>query len=517
MGQYQSTPSIAQSVVTEFVARGDGALLAARVNKGLAFERDVEVQREVLGEGMNGDVRAAKRRGGGPPCAVKTLRTRGLAVAEAALVRSEVDILLSVDHPHIAKLFAVYEGATGDLHLVMEQLAGGEVFDRLIAKSRFPEDEAAAILVQMLLAISYLQGLGVVHRDLKLENFLFQDQDTNTVKLIDFGLARRWRPADGSMSYVCGSRDYMAPEVLARSYTQQADLWSVGIMAYTLLTGVLPWSANVSDVWKEIRAGKPYFHPELFPALSSEAQSFVRSLLTASPSERPTVAAALQHPWLSGRASMQAPSLAVVHNIRSFSKLLPLQRRLRTVAARQFGQQTELHSQFFAFGSGSTGMIRLPEFQAVLAGTGVSAGEASSLFDAVCECRDGGISLTQFLAASVDPCLFEGDVCQLTFAQFDSDCDGLVSVCDFEKMGFNKADIESCGLSLEDFSLLLSRPPDASGRQKLAARHSRESLLHRCAWCGSETTTTCMPVEHAHIMRSFVMVCRRMIGQHDGS
>merc|ERR1712032_501178 len=131
-----------------------------------------------------------------------------------------------MDHPNIARLVDVYE-SNNRLSLVMECMEGGELFERVKKMKIFAEADAAAAALQMLLAVNYMHSHGLVHRDLKLENFLFEREDSDVLKLIDFGFSRAW----DQRSHMCerlGTVSYVAPEVLKGSYTSQCDLWSLG-------------------------------------------------------------------------------------------------------------------------------------------------------------------------------------------------------------------------------------------------------------------------------------------------
>merc|ERR1712211_76117 len=108
-----------------------------------------------------------------------------------------------------------------------ELMEGGELYDRLHRQRRYTEEDAAGTARQMLLAVAYLHNQSVVHRDLKLENFLYERSDSDHLKLIDFGFAKHWDHRE-KMSKACGSIQYVAPEVLGHAYTEKADIWSLG-------------------------------------------------------------------------------------------------------------------------------------------------------------------------------------------------------------------------------------------------------------------------------------------------
>lgn len=266
------------------------------------------------------------------------------------------------------------------------------------------------------------------------------------------------------MTFMCGSRDFMAPEVLACSYTSKADLWSVGVISYTMLCGILPWKDTEVDIWKDIRAGEPYYHPETFFALAPGAQALVRALLTCDASCRPSAAKALQDAWIGAfRAPCPAPSAALVGNIREFVCAPPVQRAARAVAASQLtGREADLRSQFDAFGAAGTGTIRLPEFKAAMTQMAVGSAESSAIFDKLGPDARGEIEFNKFATAAADRALFDGDVCRLAFERLDTDCDGQVTASDFRRMGFKGAIIGSQALSLNEFSLHLTQPAATS-------------------------------------------------------
>eukprot|EP00931_Biecheleriopsis_adriatica_P048899 TRINITY_DN28260_c0_g1_i1.p1 TRINITY_DN28260_c0_g1~~TRINITY_DN28260_c0_g1_i1.p1 ORF type:complete len:273 (+),score=40.84 TRINITY_DN28260_c0_g1_i1:31-849(+) len=214
-------------------------------------EDDYELQTTVLGTGCNGVVLKAyrnmgsKSRGGSAPStsgssyAVKFLKLRGINRAQVEEVQNEASLFLTMDHPHVARLLDVYE-AVDKLTLVMECMGGGELFARLSKSKRFSEYDASRAVEQMLLAVNYLHSHGVVHRDLKLENFLYETEGSDHLKLIDFGFSKVWDP-NTSMKQSCGTLDYVAPEVLAGSYCKQCDMWSLGVIAFILLFGYMPF------------------------------------------------------------------------------------------------------------------------------------------------------------------------------------------------------------------------------------------------------------------------------------
>lgn len=503
---------MAASVAADVAARGGSIKLIGRLHTCTTLERDVELRHHVLGSGVNGEVHLAARRAGGPLCAVKCLKTAGVDATDLALLRNELESCLTMDHPHVVRLETAYETKNGDVHLVMEQLEGEEVLDRLMSRSRFSEGDAARAVMQMLSAVAYMHGHGLVHRDLKLENFLFESEDGDHLKLIDFGFARRWeqhtcagsRCQHEHMTDLSGSRNYLAPEVIAGDYTEKADVWSVGIMAYTLLCGGFPWAAGDDGVWEEIRAGKPHYHPELFLVLSEEAQRFVQSLLTLNPVDRPSVEAALGDPWLRLHTGAAAElSLTTVESFRGFARTTSLQRAARLVAAWLLpaSSQAMLREQFRAVGCNSVGAIHCAGFREALSKVDVGCAEADKLFAAIDANGEGEIAYSEFVAASMDSAQLAGETLRLTFARFDANADGLITEHDLRAILGNRGfESTSCadllrsvghsdrGICFAEFSALLLGPGDPPAKPHAKCSRScklrRQSrLLTSLTWC----------------------------------
>jgi hypothetical protein len=146
--------------------------------------------------------------------AVKVVENKSLADEEnLEALETEIHILRMLDHPHIVALKEVVV-CPKDTYIVMELLSGGELFNRIVEQGRFSEVDAAELFAQILLAMEYLHSLNIVHRDVKPENILYVSQGSTQIKLIDFGYAGVWA-ADKELSGLCGTPDYVAPEVLS--------------------------------------------------------------------------------------------------------------------------------------------------------------------------------------------------------------------------------------------------------------------------------------------------------------
>lgn len=157
----------------------------------------------------------------------------------------EIQILQTLDHPHILKLYEYFEDEK-NVYLITEICKGGELFDKIVAQDYFKEDYAKKVFQQILKAINYCHAQNVAHRDLKPENFLFDgDGEDAGIKVIDFGLSKICYNKNigkiEKMKTRAGTPYYISPEVLAGNYDRSCDLWSAGCILYILLCGYPPF------------------------------------------------------------------------------------------------------------------------------------------------------------------------------------------------------------------------------------------------------------------------------------
>ncbi|CAM9958701.1 unnamed protein product, partial [Scytosiphon promiscuus] len=177
--------------------------------------------------------------------AVKIIMKEDMKAEEKNLLRAEIAIMRLVNHPNIIRMEAVYESKR-DIFIVMQLHSGGELFDRIVGRPRFTEDEAFTVMYPLVESVAYLHEMGIVHRDLKPENILCGDR-IEDIKIADFGLSKMVMP-DEIMKMPCGTLTYVAPEVLTlNGYGKEADIWSVGTIMYLLLRGRLPFDGETRE------------------------------------------------------------------------------------------------------------------------------------------------------------------------------------------------------------------------------------------------------------------------------
>ena len=267
---------------------------------------------KVLGRGACGEVRLGFRVPDLRRVAIKivckrTTATTFTAAASNTNVHNEVRILQSVSHPCVINLEDVID--TPDfLFIVLELAEGGELFDKIIEKTKFNEDEAKLHFYQITSAIKYLHSRNICHRDLKPENVLLCSSEDSTpiVKITDMGLSKLVN-LETVLKTFCGTPQYISPEVVSgaglpdSTYNLKVDCWSLGVILYILLSGTPPFSEDRKcglSLRSQILQANYQFYPSLFDTISAPAKDLIQRLLKTSPDERLSAEQILLHPWL---------------------------------------------------------------------------------------------------------------------------------------------------------------------------------------------------------------------------
>lgn len=268
------------------------------------FNSRYEIIKEI-GKGGFSIVYQCRSRETGLDYAVKVVDLRPLRLRERfnpTRLKREVDIMRRLDHPNIIKFIEVYEDAD-HLMMIMEYCPGKELFDVILARKCFREEDAKSIFLQVAKSLHYLHSLNIIHRDIKPENVLILNHpDPNTgqliAKLLDFGLSKNAGAGSMAKTFV-GTPCYLAPEVeytskgLGGTYGLAADCWSLGAVLYVMLVARFPEFEQ--DVQGKVVVKLP---PMLWNNISNEAKDLIRGLMNTNPAARMTMRTVLMHPWL---------------------------------------------------------------------------------------------------------------------------------------------------------------------------------------------------------------------------
>ncbi|XP_071697897.1 CDPK-related kinase 5-like [Rutidosis leptorrhynchoides] len=331
----------------------DGHEVTTGLDKRFGLSKRVWEQYEVgeeVGRGHFGYTVTATSKSGtniGQKVAVKVIPKAKMKTAIAIEdVRREVKILRALSiHGNIVDFYDAFED-NDNVYLVMELCEGGELLERILTRrGEFSEDESKNIMVQILNVVAFCHLQGVVHRDLKPENFLLKTKDDNSqLKAIDFGLSDYVKP-DEKLNDIVGSAYYVAPEVLMRSYDTEADVWSVGVIAYILLCGSRPfWARTESGIFRTVLKTVPGFVEPAWTSLSPLAKHFVQCLLTKDPRKRMTAAQALGHPWIRDHNGVEVPiDIRILKSLKAYTLSSPL----RQAALRALSKTLTTEDHFY--------------------------------------------------------------------------------------------------------------------------------------------------------------------------
>uniref|UniRef100_A0A452IS72 Protein kinase domain-containing protein n=1 Tax=Gopherus agassizii TaxID=38772 RepID=A0A452IS72_9SAUR len=258
-----------------------------------------EVNRnEILGGGRFGQVHKCEEKATGLKLAAKIIKARGAKEKEE--VKNEINVMNQLNHTNLIQLYDAFE-SKNDIVLVMEYVDGGELFDRIIDDNyNLTEMDTILFTKQICQGIQYMHQMYILHLDLKPENILCVNRTAYQIKIIDFGLARRYKPRE-KLKVNFGTPEFLAPEVVNYDFVSfPTDMWSVGVIAYMLLSGLSPFLGDDdNETLNNILACSWDFENEEFQDVSEEAKDFLSKLLIKEKSWRMSATSALKHPWLS--------------------------------------------------------------------------------------------------------------------------------------------------------------------------------------------------------------------------
>jgi calcium-dependent protein kinase len=359
-----------------------------------------------LGRGAYGEVRKAIHLKTGEARAIKMLLLQGVNTQSKRKLINEVNIMKCLDHPHIVKIYEFFDHESA-LYIVMEYLEGEPLLDYLIRHSpAISEKMIADIIHQILSAIFFMHLNGIVHRDIKSENIVF---DGKNITVIDFGTSKIMT-SESLLREAKGTAFYMAPEVIKGSYNEKCDIWSCGIVLYILLTGRPPFEvASKTNVFNQILNLDFDLPLNKITGVSKEALNLLHSMLEEKPENRIRAEDALKHPFFDKRSSDNNPQILVnvVKNMESFIFKTKLQEAIFMYifnALVSQGEKEELIRTFKAMDVNNDGVLSKQELRQglIAAGKMFSDEEIDEIFTKIDIDGSGTISYSEYMAAAID-------------------------------------------------------------------------------------------------------------------
>uniref|UniRef100_A0A7S2CEC8 Calmodulin n=1 Tax=Octactis speculum TaxID=3111310 RepID=A0A7S2CEC8_9STRA len=428
-----------------------GQHLIENLRLGVAsFSRDYEQHYEVirdkpLGVGLHGPVYRAVHRESGVTYANKFLCTKGAKPESLSMLKNELMIMSTMDHPNVAQLMDVYETVDG-FHMIEELCTGGELHSRMAKSGKFLEEDARIHLGVMVDVIRYMHDKKIVHNDLKLENWLFENESEGALlKLIDFGFSKHTSPNE-KLRGAQGSTMYMAPEMFTGDYDQQCDMWSVGVIAYMMVTAAPPFLKLSPDNTgvdfkgtKDMIVKGDYAYPKGLD-LSPQATEFIDKLLVVNPHDRLTAVEAQKHDWFENNKVEEATlDEDICQKLEDFSSMTKLQQTVLQVIAYMLTphQIGRLRQEFLKLdvktdgkGVHHVGEVTYEQFSTCMKKAGVTSNEERlhQAFESIDFDRSGIIHWSEFLAATMNYSALSEKELQKAFDRLDCDNSGFITL-----------------------------------------------------------------------------------------
>lgn len=408
---------------------------------------------QIIGYGVFGTVREAKKISGST-CSntFKTFAIKSIVKTKIErkleLLRRELDILKAVDHPNIIRLFEVYEDKKY-MHLVMEHCKGGDLLDHFLKKGQLQEQEVLSITHKALSAINYLHNLNICHRDIKPENFLLLTEDSEELKLVDFGMSNFVK--NDNLCTFAGTPYYIAPEIIQGSYGKECDVWSLGVLMYFLLSGKQPFHAgSVNEVFRNILNANFNFYASEWQDVSGLTKDMISKMLTVHPLSRITIPEALKSQVFT-QYSGHGINLQVFRSLKKFKAPSKLWQEAMTVFVKNFTieQIGLLNKAFDDIDQHKTGWVTADDILEAMKRNNCTLAhdEFAKLVKNIEYIGKGKLNYSQFLVAAMDRKKeINEEQLWMLFKYFDIDDNGEISLEEmkyvFEKSGFNMSDTE---------------------------------------------------------------------------
>ena len=343
--------------------------------------------KDILGGGQFGTVRVGERKSGThiKKYAIKTITKKKLSSKDIQNLTNEVQILSSLDHPNIIKLEEAYQDQFY-LHIVTELCEGKDVLNQCHFKDNLSENNVCLLIFKLVSAVRYLHNMNICHRDIKTDNIMFSSRDFKSeIKLLDFGLSKKFKPGE-KMKEKTGTPFYICPEIIIGEYDEKCDMWSIGVMTYLLISGILPYYTESQkfpggkkpdkdqkkelemELFQKILKEKPSYTDKVWTTCSKKAIDFVQKCLEKNPKNRISCTDAIRHPWFKQiLIDLKSPDYinqTILFNILDFfNKDNDLERIIKRHLINLFSEPEleKLNKSFYALNISLNGVIELGE------------------------------------------------------------------------------------------------------------------------------------------------------------
>ena len=377
--------------------------------------------------------------------------------------KNEINIMSKCDHPNVIKLCEIYEDPRY-IELLMEECTGGSLFEKLIKKMEdedetFSEKEASVIFRQIMTAINYCHNQGIAHRDLKMENVLFLNNQKNSpIKIIDFGLSQCVEKkklvqvltgknyGDVVMDAPVGTPHYISPEVLNGKYNQKCDIWSAGVILFVLLGGYFPFDGDSdNEVYKAIMKKKFTFEDEEWKNISKEAKDLISHMLVDE-NKRYSAEEVLKHPWFSKMApkpqSLRGSKKINIKQLENYKNSSNFKKFVLTYMATRLKEKEiqELRRMFLRLDKNKDGTLSVDEIKRCFIQLNeeqklnINTQEIQDIFNSIDLNNSKKIEYTEFISSMLEESAYcKEEKLMNIFRLLDKDGSGKISKSEIKK------------------------------------------------------------------------------------
>lgn len=406
------------------------------------IEKVLEIDKDIIGEGNYGEVRRVN---------YKTKKEKNFALKilkkneeNLKYFERELNIMKTIDHPNIIKFCEIYVSKK-NFYIVMEHCAGQSLRQYLKKKKYFSERETKSYFFQICQALNYLHNIGIAHRDLKLENFLFKTKKKKILKIIDFGLAKDFK--NNSLKSYIGTPYYVSPEIVSgKPYNEKCDEWSLGICLFKMLTGMYPFLANdiqeltFGIVHEDFKKNLGHLENEL----TGNALALLEKLLDKNPRKRFGVREVLQDSWFDEKVGKVFffDKIGFKGLRKNFEEVLGMDRLVFFFMRIIFNfyevfEDYEVFLNIFNYVDyGNTGFLIKDEIERFFKENGYNCKNFNEIFSVICLYSDDYFTFSEFCIAFSDKSKYFNnlDILKFLFQFLDSNNSGFLSISDFNEI-----------------------------------------------------------------------------------
>ena len=448
----------------------------------------------ILGEGTFSTVYEAQNRITDIMRAMKIIkRQKHSSEQEKIEITNEINILKTMDHPNIVKIFEFYSNKDS-YSIIMEYCRGGQLVSEIKNYGPFDEKYTAYVMYQIFSAINYCHSMNIIHRDLKPENILIVSKNKSNnypnIKIGDFGMSKVVEK-NAIQNLVVGTIYYVAPEVIKKKYNEKCDIWSCGVIMYVLLTKKPPFNGEMTEeIIASIEKGEYDLKSPPFDKISKSALDLIQKLLNKDVEKRISAQEALNHPWFKEQQSRELYNeildqnivQKLLNNLKKYKKNSIIQETALAYLVHNFPQMKDvinackLFNQIDLNGDGKITEHELYKGLCTKIKSDTLEEDVRNIYQKLDMDDDGYIEYEEFVRAAVSKEKFMGDnVLKFAFRFFDKDNSGKIDFDEIEKVfkksvtdkdhveeALNKiiyeADLNRDGkISFEEFSLVMKK------------------------------------------------------------